>query len=236
MSKSLLGMATLVALLFSSTGYAGFTTFGGGEVHDLGSFTFDDIRTNKFDRSGKLVSYDGQSIPTGEPEDEYTTLLPGGTYRVALVDGTDEKFSLLSTEKIVGVLASNALWTSTNPNGTAGNKGFNVLGQLLGKQYERLRAEIGNALDVNQSFVENQLLGDGTVAMEIADPNGGGNPDEAKLRVRGHFLKYFVNTARNNQEISLVLATPEPTTLAVWGLCSVGGVIAGRRRLRKAVA
>jgi hypothetical protein len=101
----------------------------------------------------------------------------------------------------------------------------------------------GTTLNDLRSNTHNLSTADTRRAVEVNGPvNSSGNPDEIIKQLFGTQLAYKLNSREWGGEMSLVfvgaeppilVVVPEPTTLAIWGLCAVGAVIAGRRRLSR---
>lgn len=252
MSKLSFVIAACVTLLASSTGMAAFTVTvsptANANVWDLGSFEMADTTVNKFDASGKLVTSDTETAPsTWETATAFTDTLEAGTYQVFLVDGynggsgnSSKPFSItFEGLTFAGLVASNGFNLETY---------FNVWGALNteANQNNGLLSAIEAA---TSGPILTELLGtDSNRALDIIrgpnsqNPQAATNPDTAQVLLNGNQLTYSVNANEFGRDYSLVFAqvpglavaaVPEPTTFAIWGLCSMGVVVAARRRVRR---
>lgn len=259
MSKLSFVIAACVTLLASSTGMAAFTVTvsptANANVWDLGSFEMADTTVNKFTSGGNLVTSGGATVPDewkgDENKSEYTSKLLAGTYQVFLVEGhnndqgqSSQPFTVaFNGLTVAGVVASNGfrsngeifnVWGGLDiaSNKTAGNGLLDAISAITGSDFLQ------------------DLLGSGARAIDIIKgdqmPGDANNPDSISLHVieltEENVLTYSVNGRKLNSEYSLVFAqvpglavaaVPEPTTFAIWGLCSMGVVVAARRRTQR---
>lgn len=245
------GFAVSIVLLANSPGQAAFTindpnkvsvtTIDGGEakVLSLGSFATNDITVNGFNADNQLIT---ASDVAGLGN--FTSTLAAGAYEVFLVSGrnasTDSSASFrvgFTDRTVAGVIASNNYKMDTATNVWGSLQDTAILNAITTALNDAAFNPNTAASSDNRAATLDDIQGtsgDGRRAIEII--GGGPNPD--KVLLNGNQLDYTVNTKSWGAEFSLVFtsaltAVPEPTTFAVWGLCAIGAVVAGRRRLRR---
>lgn len=195
------------------------TTILDGGVDGVHSAT-STFRLNKLDSSGRMITSDVDpdfdlTTALNDP-DSFSTVYSGPSqFRVYLVstEGTSQNpdFDITFGRKVIGVVATNSL-------------GMGPQDPLL----PNLVADFYAATTVSGNL-DTQV--DEKAMLEILPVNPS-NPDS--LTIQGNRVFGNVGTFRPNQELFYVLTVvPEPTTFAVWGLCGLGLVVAGRRRLRR---
>jgi hypothetical protein len=204
-----------VAMLCSVIAVPGFAAFGVASVTDLGlksgSFTVNQLVTGP----GSSVLKTSATTPAVDANDSNTFATGvSGHFKVFLlalnanVDGT---FEWTFANRIVALVASNSL--------SGGGK--------------QLTLDVAAAFETQAGIAAN-LGGNNSRALEILDFNLN-NPDA--VTVSGKTVSGDVSIGPSPQSgpeaFYVLTAVPEPASVAIWGACGIGAVVAGRRRLRK---
>lgn len=214
----------------------------------------------------ELVTGDGTFAPSNPGSyinyleaSTYEVFLINGRNASNIADSVGT-YTVTFSNNVAGIIASNAYSFKGITNESVRSQ-YNVWGNL---DHDGILAAVASALadtDFNpndstslgdRSTTLNDLQNDNAAyafsgsgtdtrrAIEVNDKNEPNNPDNI-LYLSGKSLQYFVNAPVWGAEFSLVftkavIATPEPTTFAVWGLCGMGAMLAGRRRMRRLAA
>ena len=199
MRKLLAIVATLAAVLCSSTSYAGVV------VTYLGTRTAT-IATNALTVGGDLVTTPSAAAPNLAAFNASFVGSYSGLFDAYLVTTDVSPYTTVNFQQnVLGIVASNA---------------FSSLPRDLVAEFESTTGLVSG------------VSGNNNLALEVLGVNAA-NPDI--LNVSGTSITGLSGFSGPDSFIAIV-AVPEPSSLAIWGLCAVGAVVAGRRRLRKKTA
>jgi hypothetical protein len=215
MRKLLAMVATIAAVLCSSTSYAGVVVSSSGvTTSSSGRINSATVTTNALTSGGNLVTDATNTIPSSGAFGSFISTL-SGPFDVFLITSTTAtpSFNVNFSDAVLGIVATN-LFTNTST--------------LMPRD---LMAEFDATLLANGLSVSG-LAGNNNLALEVIGLNFA-NPDV--LNVSGSTVT-GVSGFSGPDSFFVLVAVPEPSSLAIWGLCSVGAVVAARRRLRKKIA
>jgi hypothetical protein len=210
-----------VAMLCTVMAVPAFAGFG-ASVTDLGKIT-GDFTVNQLVTTNlgtELKTSANSTIVRTDPGTYATTTGFGKffLYRVDVFSIPDGTFSATFRESVLAIVASNSF--TSKPGLT-----FDVLAKF--------ESEVPIPF-VDPSLPNGNLGGNNANGLEILDFNPQ-NPDF--LLVAGNTVSGDVTRTsglQGSREAFYVLtAVPEPASVAVWGVCGIGCIVAGRRRLRK---
>ena len=173
----------------------------------LGTVNSGTVAVNALTSGGSLVTDPTNTVPSAATFSSSFVGSVSGPFDAFLVTPETPLYSMFFNHQVLGIVASNAFTNSAA-----------LMPRDLMAEFER-----------STGISTRGLAGNTNLALEVIGLNFA-NPDV--LNVSGNTITGTSGFSGPDSFIAIV-AVPEPSSLAIWGLCAVGAVVAGRSRLRK---